>query len=52
LEIIEYSDVENAVAREQYYLALLEPEYNILSKAGSSQGHIHSDETKVKMSLS
>lgn len=51
LEILEYSDVDNAIAREQYYLDILEPEYNILSMAGSSLGHIHSDETKLKMSL-
>ena len=36
---------------EQYFLDLLKPEYNILSKAGSSLGHIHSEETKAKMSL-
>ncbi|RCI07364.1 hypothetical protein L249_3772, partial [Ophiocordyceps polyrhachis-furcata BCC 54312] len=27
------------------------PEYNILAKAGSSLGHLFSEETKVKMSL-
>ena len=35
--------------REQYYLDLLMPEYNILKVAGSSQGRKHSDEAKAKM---
>lgn len=50
LEILEYCDPEKAVVREQYFLDLISPEYNILLKAGSSQGHLHSSETKVKMS--
>lgn len=51
LEIIEYCAPEKATIREQYFLDLMCPEYNILSKAGSSLGHQHSEETKVKMSL-
>ena len=31
------------IEREQYYLDLLCPEYNILKIAGSSAGHKHSD---------
>jgi len=51
LEILEYCEVNKATTREQYFLDLLYPEYNILPKAGSSLGHIHSDEAKAKMSL-
>jgi group I intron endonuclease len=40
LEILEYCEPENAIKREQYYLDLLKPEYNILkvAKRGSSLG--------------
>lgn len=51
LEILEYCEENKATTREQYFLDLLNPEYNILSKAGSSLGYIHSEETKAKMSL-
>jgi len=36
LEILEYCEVNKATTREQYFLDLLYPEYNILPKAGSS----------------
>lgn len=51
LEIIEYCAPEKATIREQYFMYLICPEYNILSKAGSSLGHRHSEETKAKMSI-
>ena len=51
LEIIEYCDKSEVVLREQYYIDLLNPEYNILSTAGSSLGFKHSEETKAKISL-
>lgn len=35
------------IKREQYYLDLLEPEYNILKVAYSLQGYKHTKETKV-----
>lgn len=50
LEILEYCEPSVAVLREQYYIDLLAPEYNILKIAGSSLGFIHSDEAKAKMS--
>jgi group I intron endonuclease len=50
LEILEYCEPENAVSREQYYIDLLNPEYNILRKAGSSLGFKHSEQTRAKMS--
>lgn len=50
LEIIEYCAPEKAIIREQYYLDLLQPEYNILKKAGFLLGFKHSKETKTKLS--
>ena len=45
LDILEYCNKEEVIAREQYYLNLLNPEYNILKTAGSSLGHKHTSET-------
>jgi group I intron endonuclease len=50
LAIIEYCEPENCLEREQYYIDLLNPEYNILKIAGSSLGHKHSQETRANMS--
>jgi len=60
-EILEYCSRENVLVREQYYLDLLKPIYNIVEKAGStfptrsgallgreSEGYKHSEETKEK----
>jgi group I intron endonuclease len=48
LEILEYCDRNSVIEREQYYIDLLKPEYNILTKAGSSLGFKHSTETLLK----
>jgi group I intron endonuclease len=48
LEILEYCDPKNVVQREQYYLDLFQPEYNILKTAGSSLGFKHTEETLAK----
>lgn len=50
LEILEYCTKEKAVNREQYYIDLFKPEYNLNSTAGSRLGSIHSEETKRNMS--
>jgi group I intron endonuclease len=50
LTILEYCNISDLLAREQYYFDKLEPEYNILKKAGSSLGFNHSEETKAKIS--
>lgn len=50
LEILEYCEPSEVIAREQYYLERLNPEYNILKNAGSPLGRKHSEETKAKMS--
>lgn len=52
LEILEYCDRSYATLREQYYLDLCKPEYNILKVADSSLGYIHTEETLVKLSNS
>ena len=41
---------EKCIKREQHYLNLLKPEYNILNTAGSLLGFKHSNETKAKIS--
>ena len=49
LEILEYCDKELLIDREQYYLDLLKPEYNILEFAYSNIGFKHSASTLKKM---
>lgn len=49
LEIIE--DLKNQLFdREQYWINIIEPEYNILPAAGSTLGYHHTEETKQKIS--
>lgn len=45
LEILEYSNIKDVIEREQDYLNILKPEYNILQNAGSSLGFKHSEKT-------
>ena len=49
LEILEYCEPSKCIEREQYYLDLLKPKYNILPAAGSSLGFKHSPETKKRI---
>ena len=49
LEILEYVDPAQLIAREQSYFEKLKPEYNILQIAGSSWGFKHSEATKAKL---
>src|SRR5690242_20188652 len=49
IEILEYCDSKDLINREQYYIDLLKPEYNILKKAGSRLGSIQSEETRARM---
>lgn len=49
LEILEYCDETILIEREQFYLDLLKPEYNVLKIAGSTFGFKHSEKTKEKM---
>jgi group I intron endonuclease len=50
LEILEYCSVENLIQREQYFIDIMEPEYNILKTAGSRLGSNHSEESRAKIS--
>lgn len=36
------------IVREQFYMDLLKPEYNILKNAGSTKGYKHTEETLAK----
>jgi group I intron endonuclease len=48
LDILEYCEPSILIKREQYYIDTLNPEYNILKKAGSSLGYKHTKETLLK----
>lgn len=50
-EILEYCRADELVIREQYYLDLLNPEYNILKNAYSLLGFKHSSENIAKFKL-
>jgi len=50
LEILEYCSPEQCIEREDFYIKLLSPSYNILEKAGSSLGFKHSNESIKIMS--
>jgi group I intron endonuclease len=45
LLILEYCEPDLCIEREQYYIDLYKPEYNILKLAGSSIGYTHTEET-------
>jgi len=46
--LLENCAIENLIPLEQKYFDLLKPIYNILQVAGSSIGHIVTEETKIK----
>src|SRR5882757_706508 len=48
-EILEYCESDKCLEREQYYIDLLIKEYNILKRAGSRLGSLHTKETRAKM---
>jgi hypothetical protein len=49
LDILEYCDKTQAISKEQHYIDLLKPEYNLCLKAGSSLGRITREETRLKL---
>nr|YP_010029628.1 hypothetical protein J2C28_mgp28 [Beauveria lii]QOU11069.1 hypothetical protein [Beauveria lii] len=51
LKILEYCKPDELIKREQYYLDLMKPEYNILKNAYSLLGFKHSDETIARLKL-
>jgi len=48
LDVLEYCESDKLILREQYYIDLLNPSYNILKIAGSRLGSKHSAETILK----
>ena len=48
LEILEYCNKESLINKEQYYIDIFMPEYNICKKAGSMLGFKHSSKTLLK----
>lgn len=51
LSILEYCDRNDLLNKEQYYIDLLKPEYNILKIAGSRINYRLSKDTKIALSL-
>jgi len=49
LEILEYCDLSDVIKREQHYIDIFKPEYNILKIAGSSLGYKHDEISLVKV---
>ena len=49
LDILEYCDKSSVITKEQYYLDLLNPNYNICKTAGSSLGRTTQDHTRLKL---
>ena len=49
--ILEYCEPNKCLDREQYYIDLLKPSYNIFIVAGSSLGFKHSLDTKEKLRI-
>lgn len=50
LIILEYTNKNNLIRSEQYWIDFITPEYNILSVAGSWANHHHSEDAKSKIS--
>lgn len=48
LEILEYTDKNNVLEKEQYYMDLFKPQYNIVETAGSTLGYKHTQESLEK----
>lgn len=51
LEILEFCDKKILIEREQYYIDLLKPKYNIMKAANSRLGSKHSLETRILIGL-
>lgn len=49
LDILEYCDSKEVAKREQYYMDILSPEYNVLRTAYSSFGYKHTESALVKV---
>jgi group I intron endonuclease len=47
-----YCEIKDLILREQYYIDIFTPPYNILETAGSRLRKTHNKESLVKMSIS
>jgi len=47
LDIFEYCNRNIILIREQYYMDILKPKYNMLKRANSRLGHKHSEKPKL-----
>jgi group I intron endonuclease len=52
LIILEYTNKDNLIRSEQYWIDFITPGYNILTTAGNWSNHHHSEEAKLKISNS
>ena len=50
LDILEYCEISELIPKEQYYIDLFKPKYNILKVAGSRLGTKHTEATKKLLS--
>lgn len=50
LDILEYCDKNILIEREQYYIDIIKPEYNLLKLVTSRLGFNHTEETKKRIS--
>jgi group I intron endonuclease len=51
LDILEYTEKDILLEREQYYIDLINPQYNNLTIAGSSLGYKHTKDTLAKFDI-
>lgn len=49
--VLEYCDKQELISKEQEYIDLLRPDYNMIPAGGSRLGMKHSEETKRKLSI-
>jgi group I intron endonuclease len=51
IDVVEETSLEILITREQYYIDILKPQYNICKFAGRSVGYKHKEKAKILMSL-
>lgn len=50
-EVLEFTEINCLIEREQIWIEKLKPQYNVCPTAGSSKGFKHSEETKEKLRI-
>lgn len=51
-DVLEYCDKDKLIEREQYFMDLLHPEYNVIPKAGNNAGFKWTQEQKDRLKIS